>query len=180
MLFPGGREWVCTRAAGRTLEVAIGTGLNLALYPAGITLTGVDLSPATLALAVRRAAGLGRTVALVEADAERLPFSGDSFDTVVCTLGLCSIPDDAAAIAEMHRVLRPGGTLLLLDHVVAPNPLLRAGQRVAERLTFRFSADYLTRRPLPLLEAAGFVTESSLRSRAGTVERVQAVKRHVG
>jgi ubiquinone/menaquinone biosynthesis C-methylase UbiE len=143
-----------------------------------VTLTGVDLSPATLALAGRRAVGLGRAVELLEADAERLPFSADSFDCVVCTLGLCTIPDDRGAIAEMHRVLRPGGRLLLLDHVAAPNPMLRAGQRVVERLTFRFSADYMTRRPLSLLEATGFVVESSGRSRAGTVERVRAVKRN--
>ena len=180
MLFPGGREWVCAQATGRTLEVAIGTGLNLAFYPGDVTLTGVDLSPATLALASRRAAGLGRTVELLEADAERLPFSGDSFDTVVCALGLCTIPDDRAAIAEMHRVLRPGGRLVLLDHVAAANPLLRAAMRVVERLTLSFTADYLTRRPLPLLEDAGFVVESSGRSRAGTVERVRAVKRTLG
>jgi ubiquinone/menaquinone biosynthesis C-methylase UbiE len=178
VLFPGGREWVCAQATGRTLEVAIGTGLNLALYPAGVTLAGVDLSPATLMLAHRRANALGRAVELVEADAERLPFTADSFDSVVCTLGLCTIPDDRAAIAEMRRVLRPGGRLLLLDHVVAPNPLLRTGQRVVERLTFRFTADYLIRRPLPMLEAAGFIVESSGRSRAGTVERVRAVKRN--
>jgi ubiquinone/menaquinone biosynthesis C-methylase UbiE len=174
--FPGGREWVCGQARGETLEVAVGTGLNIGFYPDGVQLTGVDLSAAMLAVAATRAADLGAVAAFREADAERLPFPDACFDTVVCTLGLCSIPDDAAAIAEMHRVLRPGGRLLLLDHVAASNPVLRGAQRVVEVLTFRFTADYLTRRPLPMLESAGFVVETGERFRAGMVERVRAVR----
>jgi len=176
VMFAGGREWVCTQATGETLEVAVGTGLNLPYYPTEVTLTGVDLSPAMLAVARERAAGLGRAVSLREANAEQLPFHDGSFDTVVCTLALCSIPDDRAAIAQMYRVLRPGGRLLLLDHVAAPNPLLRAGQRLFEQITSRIAADYQTRRPLPLLRQAGFDIETSQRSRAGTVERVRALK----
>jgi ubiquinone/menaquinone biosynthesis C-methylase UbiE len=176
VMFAGGREWVCTQAAGETLEVAVGTGLNLPFYPAEVTLTGVDLSPAMLAVARERAAGLGRVVSLREANAEQLPFDDGSFDTIVCTLALCSIPNDRAAIAQMYRVLRPGGRLLLLDHVAAPNPLLRAGQRLFEVVTSRIAADYQTRRPLPMLQQAGFDIETSQRSRAGTVERLRALK----
>jgi ubiquinone/menaquinone biosynthesis C-methylase UbiE len=176
VMFAGGREWVCTQTTGETLEVAVGTGLNLPYYPTEVTLTGVDLSPAMLAVARDRAARLGRAVSLWEANAEQLPFDDGSFDTVVCTLALCSIPDDRAAIAQIHRVLRPGGRLLLLDHVAAPNPLLRAGQRLFEVVTSRIAADYQTRRPLPLLRQAGFDIDTSQRSRAGTVERVRALK----
>ena len=176
VMFTGGREWVCAQAAGETLDVAIGTGLNLPHYATEVSITGVDLSPAMLAVARERAAGLGRAVSLREANAEQLPFGDGSFDTVVCTLALCSIPDDRAAIAEMYRVLRAGGRLLLLDHVAAPNPLLRAGQRLFEMVTSRVAADYQTRRPLPMLRQAGFDIEISQRSRAGTVERVRALK----
>jgi ubiquinone/menaquinone biosynthesis C-methylase UbiE len=176
VMFAGGREWVCAQATGTTLEVGVGTGLNLPFYPAGVTLTGVDLSPAMLAVARDRAADLGRAVTLREGNAERLSFPDGFFDTVVCTLALCSIPDDRAAIAEMFRLLRPGGRLLLLDHVAAPNRLLRAGQRLFEVVTSRIAADYQSRRPLPLLQQAGFDIETSQRSRAGTVERLRAVK----
>src|SRR6266545_4401007 len=170
------RPWVCAQARGDVLDVAIGTGLNLPHYPPGVRLTGVDLSQVMLAAAARRAADLGLTVELSAAEAEHLPFDDASFDTVVCTLSLCSVADDRAAIAEMHRVLRPGGQLLLLDHVAATNRFLLLLQRLWEKVTLRFAGDYQTRHPLPLVEGAGFVVTDSRRSKAGTVERLRAVK----
>lgn len=170
------REWACSRATGDVLEVAAGTGLNLALYPPGVTLTAVDLSPGMLAVARRRAAELGRPVDLREADAEALPFADASFDTVVCTLSLCAVPDNRAAIGEMHRVLRPGGRLLLLDHVVGTWWPVRTAQRAIERITSRTAGEYWTRRQLPLAVAAGFTVEETGRRKAGTVEWLAARK----
>jgi ubiquinone/menaquinone biosynthesis C-methylase UbiE len=172
----GARPAVCAQASGDVLDVAVGTGLNLPHYPPGVRLTGVDLSPVMLAAAAKRATDLGLIVDLREAEAERLPFDDASFDTVVCTLSLCSVADDRAATGEMHRVLRPGGQLLLLDHVAATNRILLALQRLWEKLTLRIAGDYQTRHPLPLVEQAGFVVTDSRRSRAGTVERLRAVK----
>jgi ubiquinone/menaquinone biosynthesis C-methylase UbiE len=174
--FGGGREWVCSQARGEVLEVAVGTGRNLPFYPDGIRLTGIDFSPAMLEVARTRAAELGRDIDLREADAQALPFPDASFDTVVCTLGLCGFPDDRAAIAEMHRVLRPNGTLLLLDHIGSHHKLIHLGQRLLEKLTVRMLGDYQTRRPLPLVEQAGFVIHRQERLKAGTVERIAAVK----
>jgi ubiquinone/menaquinone biosynthesis C-methylase UbiE len=107
----------CSQAVGVTLEVAIGTGLNLPHYPHDLSLIDVDLSPDMLALAGARAQRLGRALELLEADAQDLPFPDDSFDTVVCTYALCGVLDDALAIGEIRRVLRPGGRLILVDHV---------------------------------------------------------------
>ncbi|MGW4488075.1 class I SAM-dependent methyltransferase [Amycolatopsis sp. NPDC004368] len=174
--FGGGREWVCAQAGGEVLEVAVGTGLNLGHYPPDIRLTGLDLSPAMLRLAQQRADALGRSVTLREGSAEALPFPDASFDTVVCTLGLCGFPDDRAAIAEMHRVLRPGGALLLLDHVGSHHRPLRWAQGVLERFTLRTLGDYQTRRPLPLVTAAGFEITRAERRKLGTVERLAARK----
>jgi ubiquinone/menaquinone biosynthesis C-methylase UbiE len=84
--FTGGREWLTSRARGQVLEVAVGTGRNLAHYPAEATVTGIELSPAMLAIARQRAAGLGRDVGLQQGDAEHLPCGDASFDTVVCAL----------------------------------------------------------------------------------------------
>jgi ubiquinone/menaquinone biosynthesis C-methylase UbiE len=174
--FGGGREWVCAQASGEVLEVAVGTGRNLAHYPEHVRLTGIDFSPAMLELARHHAAELGREIVLREADAQALPFPEASFDTVVCTLGLCGFPDERAAIAEMHRVLRPGGTLLLLDHIGSHHALILFGQRLLEKLTVRMLGDYQTRRPLPLVEQIGFVVQRQERLKLGTVERLTATK----
>lgn len=174
--FRGGREWVCSRARGQVLEVAVGTGRNLPFYPSGTTITGVELSPAMLAIAARRAASLGLDVDLREADAQALPFDEASFDTVVCTLSLCAIPDHTTAIAEMARVLRPGGHLLLLDHIGSRWWPIWAGQRLVEWVTARVAGEYLTRRPALLLAAAGLQITETERLKLGTVERVDARK----
>ena len=174
--FAGGREWLGERARGRVLEVAIGTGRDLPHYPDGVTITGIELSPAMLAIARQRAADLGRDVTLREGDAEHLPFDDASFDTVVCALSLCTLPSPAAAVGEMRRVLVPGGRLLLLDHIGSTWPPVYAAQWLLERITIRNAGEHFTRRQLPLVKAAGFQIVETERLKAGTVERVHAVK----
>ncbi len=174
--FAGGREWVGERARGRILEVGIGTGRSLPHYPGDAAVTGIELSPAMLAIARRRAADLGCDVDLQEGDAEHLPARDSSFDTVVCALSLCTIPGPAAAIGEMKRVLVPGGRLLLLDHVGSAWPPAYAAQWLLERITIRAAGEHFTRRQLPLVQAAGFLIAETERLKAGTVERIHAVK----
>lgn len=174
--FGGGREWLGERAHGRVLEVAIGTGRSLPHYRAGAIVTGIELSPAMLAIARQRAAALSREVDLREADAEHLPFGDGSFDTVVCALSLCTIPSPAAAIGEMKRVLAAGGRLLLLDHIGSTWPPVYAAQWLLEQITIRAAGEHFTRRQLPLVQAAGFQVTETERLKAGTVERIHAVK----
>jgi len=176
LLFGDGREWVCSQAEGEMLEVAIGTGRNLPFYPTGVRLTGVDISPTMLNIARERAGNLGMDADLLEADAHELPFPEGSFDTVVCTLSLCNIPDDRRAVAEMKRVLRPGGRLLLLDHVSSTSRFGRAVQRMFEVFTLRFEGDHLLRRPLVHVLAEGFQIERQERYKKGIVERIMARK----
>ena len=174
--FAGGREWLGARARGRVLEVAIGTGRSLPHYPADASITGIELSPAMLAIARQRAADLGRDTDLRQGDAEHLPFDDASFDTAVCALSLCTIPRPTAAIAEMQRVLVPGGRLLLLDHIGSTWTPVYAAQWLAERITIRAAGEHFTRRQLPLVTAAGFQVMETGRLKAGTVERIHAVK----
>lgn len=176
LLFAGGREWVCEQARGDVLEIAIGTGRNLPFYPPEVRLTGIDISPEMLAIARRRAAELGREADLRLGDAQALDFPDASFDTVVSTLTLCSIPDDRRAVAEVWRVLRPGGCFLLLEHVRSPLLPVRAVQRVLDPIFTRTSADHLLREPLDHLRAEGFAIERLERSKLGLVERVVARK----
>jgi ubiquinone/menaquinone biosynthesis C-methylase UbiE len=175
-LFGDGRQWVCAQATGEVLEVAIGTGRNLPYYPQGIHLTGVDFSPAMLQLARRQADRFGRKVDLRLGDAQALDFPDACFDTVVCTLSLCAIPDERRAVAEMKRVLRPGGRLLLLDHVAAAPRWVRAVQWLLERITRPLGEEHLRRRPLRQVQAEGFQIESQERTKLGIVERLAARK----
>jgi ubiquinone/menaquinone biosynthesis C-methylase UbiE len=176
LLFAGGREWVCSQAEGEVLEIGLGTGRSLPHYHADVRLTGIELSPAMLEIARARARELGREVDLRVGDAQALELPDESFDTVVCTLSLCTIPDDRAAVAEVRRVLRPGGRFLLLEHVRSPLLPIRVAERLLEPLMLRFEADHLLREPLEHLRAEGFEVERLERSKLGIVERVRARK----
>jgi ubiquinone/menaquinone biosynthesis C-methylase UbiE len=175
-VFGDSRQWVCRHAAGDVLEVGIGTGLNLDSYPEDVTLTGVDLSPEMLEHARRRAAASGRAVTLQVGDAHRLEFPDASFDTVVCTFALCAIPDERLAVAEMWRVLRPGGQLRLADHVVSTSAPARVLQRVLELVSIPVGGEHFRRRPVLHVRELGFVVEQQERFKLGIVERVIARK----
>lgn len=173
-LFGDGRRWVCSRARGDVLELAVGTGRNLEHYPADVRVTGIELSPDMLDIARRRAAELEREFDLRLGDAQALEFPDESFDTVTCTLSLCTIPDHRAAIAEVRRVLRPGGRFIALEHVRSTRPAIRALQRVLDPLAVRFAADHLAREPVEHLAGEGFAIDELERSKLGIVERVAA------
>lgn len=176
LLFGDGRGWACSRARSEVLEVAVGTGRNLSFYPEDVHLTGIDLSPAMLKFAQERADSLGMDADLRVGDAHSLPFSDECFDTVIFTLALCTIPDDRKAVREAWRVLRPGGRLLLLEHVRSPNLAVRLIQRILAPFTMHFQADHLLRDPLDYLLGEGFEVEHLERSKGGIVERVVARK----
>lgn len=175
-LFADSRQWICSRATGDVLEVAVGTGLNLSAYPPEARLTGIDWSEPMLALARDRATTLGRVAVLQQADAQKLPFEDASFDTVVCTFGLCAIPDHTRALAEMTRVLRPGGRLLLADHVASSSAAVRAVQRTLELFTVPLGGEHFLRRPSRHLGSAGLQIDDTERFTLGLVERVVARK----
>ncbi|MGH2360407.1 MAG: class I SAM-dependent methyltransferase [bacterium] len=176
LLFGGGREWVCSQADGEVLEIAIGTGRNLPHYPKNAQLTGIDNSPAMLEFARTRAKELNREADLRVEDAQHLEFTDASFDTVISTLSLCSIPDDAKAVAEVWRVLRPGGRFVLLEHVASPLIFVRAAQRVVDWFTVRLQGDHQVRQPLERLKAQGFLIERLERLKLGIVQRIVARK----
>lgn len=170
------RPWACARAEGRTLEVAVGTGLNLPHYPPGIELTAIDFSPGTLELARERVLEAGLGVELLVDDAQNLSFPDESFDSVVCTFSLCNIPDERRAVQEMKRVLRPGGRLVLVDHIRSSSRVVRGIQHVIEFFSKRIDGDHMLRRPLEHVIAEGFEIEERHRMKLGIIERVGARK----
>jgi ubiquinone/menaquinone biosynthesis C-methylase UbiE len=114
------RRALLAGARGRVLEVGAGTGLNLAFYPASLDELVLTEPDAAMRARLRRRVARRRPHATVAADrAEALPFADGSFDTVVCTLVLCTVPDPAAALAEFRRVLAPDGRLLFIEHLRA-------------------------------------------------------------
>jgi ubiquinone/menaquinone biosynthesis C-methylase UbiE len=175
-LFGDSRTWACGQATGNVLEVAVGTGLNLEAYPDDINLTGIDWSDAMLDIARDRSSQLGRTATLQQADAHELPFDDASFDTVVCTFGLCAIPVHTRAITEMIRVLRPGGRLILVDHIESTSRVVRAVQRFLEIFTVPLGGEHFLRRPMNQVRAAGLEIDKVDRFKLGLVERLVARK----
>ncbi len=125
------RRRIVPAAVGRVLEIGFGSGLNLPFYgPQVRMVVGLDPSAALLALAGRRLANTPFVIELVNRPAEEIPYEDGSFDTVLTTWTLCSIAEAPRALAEMRRVLKPGGKLLFLEHGRAPDPaVLRLQQR---------------------------------------------------
>lgn len=168
------RRWVCERAVGEVLEVAVGSGLNLPHYPPEAKLIGVDLSEGMLQLARRRAATARCEVELLRTDGSRLPFGDESFDAVVCTFSLCGFPDPRAGVEEMVRVLRPGGSLLLADHVGSTNPFIRLGQWALQAITIPTEGEHWTRRPKRYVKALGLPIVETDRLHHGIIKRLHA------
>ncbi len=152
------RRELLAQARGRVLELGAGTGLNLEHYPEAIeSLTLVEPDPyMTKQLRPKVAAG-DREATVVEAAAEKLPFPDVSFDTAVVTLVLCTVPDPAAGLAEIRRVLKPGGQLLFLEHVRSRNPELAKWQDRLET-PWRFLGDgcHCNRDTVGLIESSSF------------------------
>ena len=151
------RERLFRRARGRVLELGIGTGASLTSYPEDVELTGVDISTRMLERARRRAGELGLLVELDVADIEQLPYPDDSFDTVTASCVFCSVPDPVQGLREAGRVTRPGGLILLYEHVRPTSAALGWLTDVLSPLTRRIFGPELNRRTEENAVAAGLV-----------------------
>lgn len=156
------REKVVPQAEGEVLEVGIGTGLNMPFYQRARVrrIVGVDPALQMHPLALRRIRAAGLPVELVGLSAERLPLPDASFDCVVCTYTLCTIPAPVGALRELARVLRPGGRLLFSEHGRAPDEAVRRWQARVQPLWGPLAGGCQLGRDIPaLLEAGGFRAE---------------------
>jgi ubiquinone/menaquinone biosynthesis C-methylase UbiE len=141
---------------GKVLEVGIGTGLNLPHYPEELTrLTAVEPNPGMLQKLARKESRI--ELEALQAGAEKLPFEDGSFDTVVTTLVLCSLPNRAKALSEIRRVLRPDGRYVFLEHGLSPDARVARWQRRLNGIQRRFAAGCLLDVPVrEELTTAGF------------------------
>jgi ubiquinone/menaquinone biosynthesis C-methylase UbiE len=161
------RHELLASASGSVVEIGAGTGVNLAHYPSAVERVVCTEPEEPMARRLRRkAAASGVPAEVVEAPAERLPFEDDSFDTAVATLVLCTVDDPAAALGELARVLRPGGRLIFIEHVRAPEPGLAKWQDRLHPLWVRFGHGCHCNRPtLDAIEASPLRVESHRRGR---------------
>jgi ubiquinone/menaquinone biosynthesis C-methylase UbiE len=153
------RAQIVPLAEGRVLEIGIGSGLNLAFYDAAkvSAIVGVDPSAEMQHLARTRAARCTIPVEMIALELGQIQAADASFDSIVCTFTLCTIPDAAAALQEMRRVLKPGGRLLFCEHGLAPDaPVVRWQQRLTPYWKPLAGGCHLNRDIPALIEAGGF------------------------
>jgi SAM-dependent methyltransferase len=153
------RKRVCAGLAGSVVEIGFGSGLNVPFYPAAVSaVAAVEPSDLGVKLASARLAASRVPVTRSGLDGQSLPFGDDSFDAALTTWTLCTVPDAAAALNELRRVLRPGGRLHFLEHGLAPDEPVRRWQRRLDPVQRRIAGGCHFTRPIAdLLTGAGFV-----------------------
>ena len=168
------REWF-SRSYGRTLLVAVGTGLDLRYFTSKQTVVGIDISSKMLSKAKEKTGNCKSDVELVRADVQLLGFAGSSFDTAVTSCTFCSVPDPVQGLKELKRVLKPGGRLLMFEHVRSDifwmGPMMDALSLVSRK----FGPD-LNRRTRDNIKNAGFSLTREINVYLDMVKLFEAVK----
>lgn len=149
------RKEALSGLSGKVLEIGVGSGRNLKHYPSNVLVTGIDNSEGMLEKARNKASGM-KNVNLLLMDAEHLEFPDNSFDYVVTTFVLCTIPDPVKALKEMRRVLKPSGELIALEHLHSTNPVIARFEDLIDPFLFFLLGDHTTRHTARNIEEAGF------------------------
>ena len=140
--------------SGKVLEVGVGTGKNLTYYPQNAEVTAIDFSPKMLKRAQQQANKLNVQVDLLEMDVQNLDFPSRFFDTVFATFVFCSVPDPIAGLKELHRICKPDGRLMLLEHMRPGNSILAAAFDLLNPVVVRIMGANVNRRTLSNVKAA--------------------------
>lgn len=158
------RARVTAPLAGEVVEVGFGTGHNLPYLPPGVTrLLAVEPSQPSIQVAAARIAASAVPIDVIAPDAQRLPMPDASVDAALCTWSMCSIPDPVAAVAEVRRVLRPGGQLHFVEHGVAPDPNVRKWQGRLNGFQRRLMGGCTLDRDIPEILRLGGMTATHLK-----------------
>lgn len=162
-------------SAGKILEIGPGTGINFRHHPPGAKVTAVELSPKMLERSRKRAAESKADVEVVQGDAEDLEFADDLFDAVVATFVYCSVPDQSAGLHELTRVVKPGGTIHLLEHVRIDLPVIGKLMDLWDPIAVRMGGAHINRRTAEAVRTAGLeVIEEERHGPGGLIRLIKA------
>lgn len=175
LLFAPWRRELLNRVTGeKVLEVGVGTGKNLPLYPRGSKITAIDFSPKMLDRARKRAESMGAIVNLMEMDVQNLKFPDNTFDTVFATFVFCSVPDPVAGLRELRRVCKPYGILLLLEHMRPENPFKGMIFDAVNPLVVRMMGANINRRTIANVHRAGWTIRIEKRLASDVVRYMES------
>lgn len=155
MISPELRKKALSRASGKVLEVGVGTGNNFPYYPPGCEVTAIDFSPGMLARARKKLHLARAPIKLLEMDAQAMDFPDNTFDTVVATCVFCSVPDPVKGLAEVKRVCKPDGKIILLEHVRSESPVIGWLMDVLNPISLHLIGSNINRRTVQNVISAG-------------------------
>lgn len=155
MISPELRKKALAQASGKVLELGVGTGNNFPYYPPGCEVTAIDFSPGMLARARKKLHLARAPIKLLEMDAQAMDFPDNTFDTVVATCVFCSVPDPVKGLAEVKRVCKPNGKIILLEHVRSESPVIGWLMDVLNPISLHLIGSNINRRTVQNVISAG-------------------------
>ena len=174
----GWRELLWSKIEGDTiLEIGVGTGKNFRFYPAGKDMTAIDFSDKMLAHARNKAALSEIKVKLLQMDVQDMEFPDDSFDTVVGTFVFCSVPDPIKGLQEVKRVVKPDGSVILLEHVLSSNRILAGLMNMINPVVVRTMGPNINRKTVENVTKSGLIVENVTELGAGIFKLIEARKK---
>lgn len=169
------RELLWSKVEGnKILEVGVGTGKNLPFYPSDAEITAIDFSEMMLDRGAQKARKAGMKIVLQQMDVQSLSFEDDTFDTVVATFVFCSVPDPIKGLKEIKRVCKPGGRVLLLEHVLSANRVLALLMNLVNPVVVRIMGPNINRKTVENVSASGLRVEKVTDLAAGIFKLIEA------